>query len=434
MLAWNSERRVASVHVWSVAEPDEPFFSTAELDHVLNFGFTTEGALFVDRLDSVDVWPIRPYPLSLGVEDPVHAEVTTADFDPAGGRLAAGYSNGIVRVWDVATGRSLHRFHETTLNVHDLRFGPTGQRLATVSEDFALRLYDLETGEKLTEVILPNKGRLWPNRPILQGARSVEFSADGMKLLMAGSSGTVGLHDLASGTTTIFVADQQQPGDSSQLRRSFYGTFAAKFRHDLDQILTAGADGHLRIWQPDGVLVDEVKLFSGIFPEAIFEMLEAPVVGVAVAGYSMINLQTLSTERLEGCKGGGVIAYSADLSPDGSTLAFGLATKKICLWSLPSAELVRTIETPGLAISHIEFSPDGRTLLASGEGEIVLLLDANGGDLVSTVQVRPDSQAIFSPSGELVAILTNTGEIELHPVSMEDLIEIGTAMLPSVVQ
>jgi len=80
--------------------------------------------------------------------------VTQAEFSPDGGTLATGHYDGVINLWDVATG-TLIRTMQADAVIESLSFSPDGSLLATGSsyEDNLIRIWWVDSGSLLS--ILP---------------------------------------------------------------------------------------------------------------------------------------------------------------------------------------------------------------------------------------------------------------------------------------
>jgi WD40 repeat protein/serine/threonine protein kinase len=107
--------------------------------------------------------------------------------------------------------------------------------------------------------------------------------------------------------------------------------------------------------------------------------------------------------RLEGHKD---TIYSIAFSPDGELIASGSADKTVKLWSVLSGSLTRTLggDLNGYGVTHVAFSPDGRTLSTGGSAYIKLwsvrtgqeIATLNHQDLVAAVAFSPDGKTLAS--------------------------------------
>jgi WD40 repeat protein len=91
-------------------------------------------------------------------------------------------------------------------------------------------------------------------------------------------------------------------------------------------------------------------------------------------------------------------------SPEGAFLAAGEGDGTMSVWDLSSQQLVRSIQTPQVAVWQIAWSPDGRQIASAGSDQTVRLWDA--ADLKETRVFRGHRSEVwclaFSPDGRRI--------------------------------
>jgi WD40 repeat protein len=108
----------------------------------------------------------------------------------------------------------------------------------------------------------------------------------------------------------------------------------------------------------------------------------------------------------------------AVFTPDGRTLVSGDARGVIRLWKVDSWELTRTLRGPAQEIESLTIAPDGKSIAAALDNEIVLLWNLAEdrprllrGDSPVTYGVA------FSPDGKLLASAGSGGKVQLWDVA-----------------
>ncbi|MFC1806506.1 WD40 repeat domain-containing protein [Planctomycetota bacterium] len=145
-------------------------------------------------------------------------------FSPDGTRLAGGFLNGTVRVWNLVrkSAPRILRGHKGV--VAGLSFSPDGSLLASGSWDTTVRLWDLARGSA---------------RQVLRGhddaVSSVDFSPDGARLITGSWDRTARVWDLSGRPT------HQSPKQEEKV-------VAVRFFPDGKGVALALSDGTVRAW------------------------------------------------------------------------------------------------------------------------------------------------------------------------------------------
>ncbi len=251
--------------------------------------------------------------------------------DREGIRLATAGAEGLVKVWNVVSGRMTHLIRAHSGWVVGVAFSPDGSRLATGGEDGTVRIWDVrsDSGEN---------GRMLQEFRGHDGAVfGVAFSRDGQQLASAGSDGTVRVWE---------------PARASQAVRVFRGhtgeVIGVAFHPDGAQVASGGADRLVRIWD-------------------------------LATGDERGSFHAETTQRINS------LAYH----PDGRRLAIGGHDRSVAIWDVAAHR--RLIDYPGHSgpVLYVGFSPGGERLASASQDATIKLWDPDSEPGMRQFRIAP---------------------------------------------
>jgi WD40 repeat protein/tRNA A-37 threonylcarbamoyl transferase component Bud32 len=304
--------------------------------------------------------------------------VTDAAFSPDGRTVMTCSVEGTVRLWDVASGKSIGSPLHQEGDWPKVGFSPDGKTLLTHSQGNTARLWNATTGEPIHLLRLPHQVhimaaviqrdgkivvagtdengyrilRLWNaatgkpiGLPFTHRDYNCAISPDGRMILAPSDDGMVRLWDAATG----------QPISRPLERLSTFRT--AAFSPDYKSILIGGEDGTARLWDA-----------------ATGESLGPP-------------MRHESQVR------------AVAISPDGKTVLTRCQGKEARLWDAATGQCIGLLEHQA-EVSALAFSPDGKTILTGSYDRTVRLWDAEQGKPVGQILEIPSTDHVVGPRGE----------------------------------
>jgi WD40 repeat protein/DNA-binding SARP family transcriptional activator/tRNA A-37 threonylcarbamoyl transferase component Bud32 len=362
-----------TIRIWDVANGDELIKLSGNPGGIAYFDINPDGSQLVTATSH---GPVRFWNIGLTHEslifDARHPQLAKATFSPDGQYVATTGGDEIsAQIWDATYGTELLTLIGHDDQVSDIVYSSDGDLLATASVDGTTRLWDAKTGEALK--VFSGHDH-WVNR--------VAFNPDNTLLATAGQDKKVILWDVASGEA-LRTLEPYADGiwslnfsPDGALLATGTGHISAKVRiWDVEsgQEIPTTLEGHE--WQVNDVIYSpDGSLFLTTSDDGSARIWDAET------GQELVVMDAPSK------------VLSADFNPDGHLIVTGEEGGKIKIWDADSGNRVITLLEDGEgAISHVEFSPDGRRVLASVSGpanstvlEFILPLE----ELIETAQSR----------------------------------------------
>jgi WD40 repeat protein len=267
-------------------------------------------------------------------------------FTPESKILAAASHDGVISLWDAATGKELRRIEDATTG-SSVAISRNGKILVT-GYGTELRRWDLNTWNELA--------RLKLKEPVVE---RLLFSPDGKSLALAGR--------LRAENQNVIVFLDAETGNELHRKLGQKNYIAPSFAFAPDSKTWAYADGKENaIWLFETATGKELRRLSGL----------------------------------------GGQARAVTFTPDGKTLASVHSGGELRFWDAATGKLAAKVGRFISTTPHISFSPDGKFIAGNGIGRRPQLyeLAADRNRYPGPLAFTSDQAAIFSPDGRLLAI------------------------------
>ncbi len=339
--------------------------------------FSPSGSEVVTASDdgTAKIWDARPVGTRRVFTDPTRAALGCGGFNRSGTEVVAAVAkgSGVADIWDVVTGRLVHRLEDSTGATFPdaIDFSPNGKELVTASEtDGTATVWSAVTGRQLLVLRSPGRASLY----------TAMFSPGGAEIVTSSDDDTARIWSAATGSQVRVITEPEGKVTEPVI-------LSAAFNRSGSELVTASIDGTARIWSAATgkelqVMAEprQATVITAAFSPNGSEVLTSSVDGTARIWSAATGKQLeVMTEP------GGAQLYSAAFSPDGSEVVTSSADGSARIWSAATGEQLTVFET-GSGVNDSQFSPNGTEVMSTTESGNAIVWSTELAGTVSTLE------------------------------------------------
>lgn len=425
--------------------PDGRLIATCSIDGTLKIWDSQTGRL-IRSIDADQIDGISEVLKTFGLP---RIPIMCLAFSPDGKQIATGSflpkpkfesftvkpdrdSPGLVRIWDVETGKLISEFQDQKGVVLALTFSPDGQRIASssINSDNSFVVWEVKTGGVIKRVLghhsHVHRLRYHPRDPILATSETdgvvklwdaatfeqilsleahpapvvgLAFSpGDGASFATAGEDGLVRVWMTVTGKLAL------------ELEGHAGAALDVRYSPDGKRIASAGFDKTVRLWDAQ---TGKSKITLRGHGELVWSVAFSPD-GQKLVSASFDKTARIwdATARAESFRAGEFVVgghtervNSVAVSADDRYLASGSWDKTIRIWEARTGTAISTLEGHNGAIWCVAFSRDGNRVVSASWDHTAKVWDRQSGKVLFTFtkHTAPVHSVAFSPDGGRIA-------------------------------
>ncbi len=330
------------------------------------------------------------------------------DFSPDSKNLAVGATNGVVTVWNPRTGEPVKSIKGHTGNARSVRYSPDGKFLAWTCKDEALELWEVETATRRCRFLPPT-----PAARTEAGAFSPDGKYVAVTWWLPTDRGEVGLWDL----TGPLVGELKQP--HKKLPEHANQVRAVAWSGDSQLLATGDAAGVVQVRDVAAdKAVGRMEAHALAVTSLAFEKTGRAIISAGADG--RLRVWDATTGRPAGeVVGSYAPVRCVAVSPDGKHVASGSAavgaSTGVLIREFETGRVVHGLYAHRHSIRSLSYSGDGTRLASASEDRTVVIWDPKAGKQLKTITIAPAKPitVALNHDGALLLVTDTAGAVRL---------------------
>jgi WD40 repeat protein len=329
--------------------------------------------------------------------------VWTVAYDPNGVYMAYGDNSGWVYIWLVEDRKLAHEPIEFGDSVYGMDFSPDGKRLGLALGDGTAKVLDVESGETVFSL----EGHEGP-------VNDIDFSLNGNLIATAGADATVKLWFADLGSLRVTLFDHKD------------SVAAVDFGPDSNLLVSGSYDDTAILWavNPEGVDLLQILRPDGLNGnESVRSVAFSPWGDrFLTGGYRTVVVWNIDGTEIHRLRGNQATVYEVAFAPDGLSMLTASSGVKIWDWFYGTER--SNLSAHRGEVSAAAYSNDDKYILTGSWDNTVKLWAASL--LIETLRMKQHNNenydANYSRDGRLIVTTGASGLILVHDAQTGDVL------------